>query len=125
MSRSITIWVPGKPVPKGRPRVVRTRDGQTRTFTPQRTEAWESRVATAAALHANKTRWAIEPGRVAADLTFHGASKTADIDNLAKAVLDACNGILYGDDRQVRELHAREVDDGDDGVLITVQRWAS
>ena len=33
------------------------------------------------------------------------AQKYGDADNLAKAVLDACNGILYKDDRQIVELH--------------------
>lgn len=31
--------------------------------------------------------------------------KYGDIDNLAKAVLDACNGILWLDDSQIIELH--------------------
>ncbi len=35
-------------------------------------------------------------------------SKTryGDIDNLEKAVLDACNGILWLDDRQIVEMHS-------------------
>ena len=28
-----------------------------------------------------------------------------DIDNLAKAVLDACNGVIWKDDKQIVELH--------------------
>lgn len=34
------------------------------------------------------------------------AKKYGDIDNLAKAVLDACNGVLWIDDSQITELHA-------------------
>jgi len=33
---------------------------------------------------------------------------TADVDNLAKFVMDAMNGILYHDDKQIVELHARK-----------------
>jgi Holliday junction resolvase RusA-like endonuclease len=29
-----------------------------------------------------------------------------DVDNYAKAVLDACNGVLYLDDSQIADLHA-------------------
>ena len=32
-------------------------------------------------------------------------TRYGDIDNLAKAVLDACNGILWLDDSQIVELH--------------------
>ena len=37
--------------------------------------------------------------------------KRIDIDNLAKAVLDAANGIIWEDDRQVRELTAKRSTD--------------
>ena len=33
------------------------------------------------------------------------AQSYGDIDNLTKAVLDACNGIIWCDDRQIVELH--------------------
>jgi Holliday junction resolvase RusA-like endonuclease len=32
----------------------------------------------------------------------------ADLDNLCKAVMDAANGVLFADDRQVVELQARK-----------------
>ena len=34
------------------------------------------------------------------------AKNFGDIDNLAKAVLDACNGVVWSDDRLITELHA-------------------
>ena len=33
------------------------------------------------------------------------AKNFGDIDNLAKAVLDACNGVIWSDDRLITELH--------------------
>lgn len=33
------------------------------------------------------------------------AKNFGDIDNLAKAVLDACNGVIWQDDRLITELH--------------------
>jgi len=35
-------WVPGPPVPKGRPRFSRAPGGQVRTRTPKRTQAWQA-----------------------------------------------------------------------------------
>lgn len=53
--------------------------------------------------------WARQPLDVPLRLTLyfrmHG-QRTADIDNLAKTVLDALNGVLYVDDRQVQQLFA-------------------
>lgn len=91
------IVIPTRPVPKGRPRV---HGGHART--PERTKTYEDLVG-----------WYLrtvfkEPliKDVAAELLFVGASKTADLDNLVKAVLDAANGVAFIDDRQVCELHA-------------------
>ena len=33
------------------------------------------------------------------------AKNYGDVDNLAKGVLDACNGIIFADDSQIVELH--------------------
>ena len=50
-----------------------------------------------------------------------------DIDNLAKFVLDAMNGVVYHDDRQVCQLRVAKVldDDGDCGgkTIIHVKEW--
>jgi Holliday junction resolvase RusA-like endonuclease len=45
-------------------------------------------------------------------LTFHlthTASKSPDIDNLCKFVMDACNGLLYHDDIQIFKLTASKI----------------
>jgi Holliday junction resolvase RusA-like endonuclease len=46
---------------------------------------------------------------------------TSDLDNAVKAIADALNGIVWADDRQVHELVARRVDDGQLGVLVRVE----
>lgn len=52
-------------------------------------------------------------GMVVVELLFSmpGRAKGAhyDIDNLAKLVMDAANGLVYGDDRQVSDLHVRRI----------------
>lgn len=91
--------VPGDPIPKGRPR---TGKGG-RTYTPKRTEEAEEAVA-----------WALVEGRkvrkpttelVAVTLEFRCATqRRCDVDNMAKLVLDAGNGVVWVDDQQVARL---------------------
>lgn len=88
----IDLWVPGKPVPKGRPRM--TRRG--RVFTPARTLEYEALVADYAAsqpqlegpvevhmdLHPDGVRvWAWEVEHTSSGLR-------GDLDNYVKSVLD-------------------------------------
>ena len=108
---SIAFTVEGNPVPKARP-VTRFRDGQpVRTFTPRRTQDYETRVAWAA----RRAMAGRDPfqGPVAVELRFFRKDRAVvDFDNLAKAVLDAVQesddtpgGILFQDDNQVVEAH--------------------
>lgn len=89
-------------VPKERPRTV-FRGGKAVTFTPERTKAWEQVVAQYARMH-----WKGEPdgdGYWEVCLSFYRKSnRKADLDNLSKAVLDALNGIVWEDDKQVYKL---------------------
>lgn len=128
-------------VPKGRPRV--TRSGH--TFTPERTKEWEDRVAweykKAIAEGRAKSFDATEPVRAFLGFYFKiptsytqkrrkacqdGSDafiKHPDIDNLAKAILDALNGIAYEDDRQVVDLHCvKGYSDSDSYVCIIIER---
>jgi crossover junction endodeoxyribonuclease RusA len=91
------LFVDGRPVPKGRPRVT---NGY--TYTPPRTVLWEQSIRV---LAKSKLRGAPPlDGRLKVYLSFFGARSNADLDNLAKAVLDALNGVVYADDRQIDDL---------------------
>lgn len=107
----VSFFVRGVPVPKARPRV--TRSGH--TYTPARTAAWEEQIAWAATA-AMKGRAPID-GPVFAEFSFAGARSNADLSNLQKAVEDACNGILYFDDKQIEDIHVRRIN-GEPGVLV-------
>jgi Holliday junction resolvase RusA-like endonuclease len=48
---------------------------------------------------------------------FHADRRRMDVDNIAKAVMDALNAIAYRDDRQVRVVHAQAHYTGDTFVL--------
>lgn len=62
-------------------------------------------------------------GPLAVSLHFHRWRQIGDIDNLAKAFLDAGNGILWPDDRVIAELHVYRyrVAKGQDGIRFSVK----
>ena len=120
----ICFTVPGQPVGKGRPRFRRA--GKcVQTYTPDDTVIYENWVrecwknAGAARLEGEitaeitayfpipksttkKRRADMEAGTV-------GCITKPDTDNLAKCVLDALNGMAYGDDSQVTALTVRKL----------------
>lgn len=105
--------IPGKPVPKARPRVVR-RGGKVRTFTPKRTTDYERHVAWCLQQlmldrkYADAPDWPATTGRFAVALRVYGAHGSADMDNVAKSVLDGAegnnSGSLWVNDKQVTRL---------------------
>ena len=53
-------------------------------------------------------------------------TKKPDIDNIAKAITDAMNGIVYDDDAQITELHCQKYYGDDPKAVIVVEPifWA-
>jgi Holliday junction resolvase RusA-like endonuclease len=115
--RPITFSVPGDPVPQPRPKVS-TRGGFARAYVPAKHAIHGYRHSVqVAAIDAGlkKTAGTVDVvidavfGRPKSHLTKAGVRKNApalprpDVDNVAKAVLDAIGPIL-GDDTQVRRL---------------------
>lgn len=117
----IRFDVPGEPGAKGRPRFS-TRGGFVKTYTDKKTELYESLVR-----NAYLNRYAEEPtvtGEVKVEIQAHfGIPKSTskknradmisgkirpmkkpDVDNIAKAILDALNGIAFEDDKNITEL---------------------
>lgn len=91
------IVVPGEPVPKGRPRF-----GRGHAYTDPKTKAAEERIR--ALVRQAGIRKPIK-NPVGLTIEFWRSSKRrVDIDNLAKLVLDALNGIAWEDDNQIEEL---------------------
>ena len=126
----IEFTVPGEPVAKGRPRF-NTKSGA--AYTPKQTASFENRVA----LFARAAGVRVLDGPVQVTIEFWFAWPKSkwrkrnwrgvewmdtgkDLDNLAKAILDACNGICYHDDRQVAHLtlSKRRAKQGDPGRTV-------
>lgn len=112
--------VAGRPGAKGRVRFAR-KTGH--AYTPERTVAYEGRVAAAAQEAMNgrppvegpvavtldvrlpiPTSWPVKK-HMAAELGYLRPTGKPDIDNYVK-VLDACNLIIWGDDAQITEVRA-------------------
>ena len=143
MSRKIEFFVPGAPVGKGRPRAARRGAGVV-MFTPGRTADYEALVATTAAatlagdaLAAHQlldgpleavlemrfpvpASWSkAKRARALAGVEWH--TSKPDADNVAKAILDACNGVVFRDDSQVVILIATKAFSEEPGVRVVIR----
>lgn len=124
--RSVTICVPGPPVPKGRPRIGRGPGGRPMAFTPAHTRKYEqlTRIAAGVAMGGHvpfdetlevmvlavlpiPASWSGKrQGEAARGERLPGTRP--DVDNYAKAALDGCNGIVFRDDSLVTNLIVRK-----------------
>ena len=90
--------IPGRPVPKSRPR-----SGQGRVYTPSRTREYEQVVKLKAAEACKKPL----QGEVWVAARFYFRDKKhGDIDNYIKSIFDGIQGVCFQDDRQVTVLEA-------------------
>lgn len=114
----IQFVVPGTPVGKGRPKFAR-RGNFVSTYTPEKTASYENLVkvtaqaamrgippfegAVAVGIHLFVTppaSWSQKKQREALSGGIYPTSKP-DLDNCLKGIMDACNEIVFKDDKQV------------------------
>lgn len=113
------LTIPGKPVPKGRPRGTTAGcSGYVRFYTPQATREYELKVAECARLAMAKDHWPIADKAVACELIFFVKrpkncpksrvfpSVKPDLDNYVKAVVDGMSGIVFEDDKLIVDTHS-------------------
>lgn len=111
------IEIQTRPVPKARPRL----GANGRMYTPRKTKEFEELIGWTTR---SVVRKPIEkPVKVNIDVY----SKTkADIDNVAKAILDGLSGVAFLDDRQVVELRIRKLPPADcEKIVISIREARS
>jgi Holliday junction resolvase RusA-like endonuclease len=134
MIEPITVIIPGKPTPKGRPRFNSKTGG---IYTPKKTQHYERTVG----LLANNAMRGKEvfQGPVHLELRAHFqipkswpeelkvkallgeiSPRGADTDNIVKAVSDGLNKIVYRDDTQIVSIRATKVYAHQPFVVVTV-----
>ena len=96
-----SITIPGRPVPKGRPRVGRSGRKYV-VYTPRKTRDYEQAVGFTARAACKVPMEG--PVAVKIRLYFKKKGRIPDCDNCAKSILDGLSKIAYGDDRQVQHL---------------------
>jgi len=140
MTPAITFTIPGEAVGKGRPRASSI-GGQIRMHTPAKTSRYESLVALAAQ-QAMVGRLPID-GPVELDIVIETVpaiswpkkrresalegelrpTSKPDADNVLKAIADACNGIVFGDDRQIIDVRVRKFYAERAQTSVAVREW--
>ena len=100
---TLHVVIAGKPIPKGRPRF-----GAGHAFTPKATVAYEKHAKACMCAAALAAKWETLRGDVDVRVLLVYPNRThGDIDNCAKAILDAANGVAFGDDKQIAALSVR------------------
>ena len=138
MTLTIQFHVPGTPVAKGRPRFAR-RGNFVSTYTPAKTKAYEATVRELA-IEAMQGREPLDTPIVAVIKiciavpasyskarrqacldTKEMPTKKPDWDNIAKAITDSLNGIVYVDDCQIVSVYVTKRYCMEAGVSVIIR----
>ena len=129
----IEIWVPGDPVAKGRPRVLKSGHA----YTPRKTQLYENHVRLCWAEQSGKKFWEGTPiiayitagfpipksmsKRKREALVWKPHIKKPDADNVAKSILDALQGYAFENDSAVFYVVVKKVYAVDPGVKVELK----
>ena len=118
----ISFVVRGNPIPKQSFRVG-NKNGKVSGYTDPKGKAWQDAISWKAkeAMAGN----APLEGRVQVYIQFwRDSRRKVDLDNLSKAVLDACNKIVWRDDKQIWKLELEKgYDKEKPGIWISVENY--
>lgn len=134
----ICFEVPGQPRGKGRPRFAR-RGNFVKTYTDDKTSSYEDQIR----FYALQAMGSSEPLKTALEAFIYvrlpvpqsyskkrteaclsgleRPCKKPDLDNVVKSFMDGMNGIVYGDDAQVVEIHTTKVYAETAGVDVLIK----
>jgi len=110
------VTIPGNPKSKDRPRTFRAPNGRMRTITPEATITKQREIGWIVKCDMRERGTDEEPDGAHAfevSIQIHerkAASQQADGDNVLKLIMDALNGIVWADDRQVTDARAKVCD---------------
>lgn len=136
--QTISFFIPGKPVPKGRPRMNRYTGA---CYTPKTTQAFEQTVKAYAkkSMHTSDFQILESNHLVSVSIVFMMSKPSkwkkdqkekstglyaickGDVDNLAKSILDGMNDVVYRDDQQVVKLTVSKCFDDEPKTFVTVE----
>lgn len=116
----ISFRIPTKPVPKARPRFAKTKRG-TIIYTPKATTEYENTIAQYALEARTKAGIPLITDPVELSITIspqetyisikkidnHKFKIRGDLDNVLKAILDALQGVIYKNDKQVKSINIK------------------
>ena len=117
-TNSISFTVYGVPIPKARARTVRTKNGQSVSYTPKETEAWEQSIQ-GQALQYRPEQLLDRP--LILEATFYllkpksrpkyeiYPDRKPDLDNLVKCLKDALEGVIYTNDSRIVKENLQKV----------------
>lgn len=132
----VSIWIPGEPVSKGRPRFYTSPKGKVITTTPGRTKTAEGVVRTFAIdaynkeLHSGPVRLRIYFGlqipmskskKYQQSILNKPCLKKPDSDNMLKLIKDSLNGIIWKDDSQVFQTEIIKLWTHEPGTMIEIE----
>lgn len=114
----LEIFIPGKPFGKERPRA--TMRGH--VYTPAKTRAKETEIAAYATVKMIGKALFVGPLRLHIDARMPGkATSRPDADNIGKLVMDALNGVVWGDDASVVDLRVTKRHAPEPGTSVRVE----
>lgn len=108
--------IPGKPVPKARPRLGKNGN----TYTPKKTRNYERAVGMCAVFKRPR-KWPLDAKYEVSIAIYYKDNRRRDIDNVAKSILDGLNGIAWIDDAQVDSLSIDRRVGREEGAFVTVE----
>ena len=130
MSKHIALFIPGNPVPQGRPKFAR-QGNFVRCYDPKKSSEWKQFISLRAAsenvqpfsqgtaLEISAVFYLTRPVSVSVKKRPYPTSKP-DLDNLIKALKDGLKGITWHDDSQVVKISAVKQYSDKPGIYIEV-----
>lgn len=114
----LKIIIPGRPVPKKRPRTS-IAGRKMYIYTPKETTAYEKNVRLAAFTAANGKSFFND---IAIEIKlFFGNKKFGDLDNYAKSILDGLQGSIFENDKQVAKLSVARYFDENERAEVLIE----